>query len=405
MADWDVIIIGAGPAGSVTATKLARAGHRVLVLEREAFPRFHIGESLLPLCGPVHDEVGLRLEPDQYVHKQGASFVCERSGRRSDFDFAEAMPGRPDHAWHVERATYDRLLRDIARGAGAEVRHGRAVHGVEIGEDGVTVRTETGACTARYLVDASGLGRVLAKHHRSLEPYRRFGRAAIGTHYENVSDAAFDELGPDFAVRIMMTEEAWAWIIPLPGRRLSIGTVVRESKATEQLVFDFVASSPFASRLTEGAKPARPLVTANFSFRNTKPAGSRFVCVGDSAHFLDPMFSTGVPIALYAASRAADDLSAGLNSRCEDDPALMTPLMGELERGYATFAAIIDRFYNTRLVENLFFGAPEDGELRAGVVSVLAADVFRHDNPFQEMLLRSGVRKQRRAHRAASISD
>jgi hypothetical protein len=137
----------------------------------------------------------------------------------------------------------------------------------------------------------------------------------------------------------------------------------------------------------------------NFSFNNTASSGSRFTCVGDSACFIDPVFSSGVSLAISRGLAIAEPLSAALEAGTEADPGLMKTVEQSMKRGYDTFAALVDRFYNTRFVDHLIFGAPADGPLRAGVTSVLAGDVFRKGNDFQDMLLRA------RRHRIRSGAD
>ena len=152
----DVVIVGAGPAGSSLATLLAQRGVDVVVLEKEHFPRFHIGESLLPAGCVLHERLGLEPDPDVFVWKGGAEFRCEATGRRQVFRFDEALPGPPRSAWQVERATFDTALRDCAVRAGAVVRHGEKVRGVAIDGDRARVTTDSGEVHARYLVDATG---------------------------------------------------------------------------------------------------------------------------------------------------------------------------------------------------------------------------------------------------------
>ena len=130
-------------------------------------------------------------------------------------------------------------------------------------------------------------------------------------------------------------------------------------------------------------------MATNFSFRNGRASGSRFCCVGDSACFIDPVFSSGVSLAMTRAARTAERLLPALEQGTEADADLMAPVEAEMQRGYDTFAGLVDRFYNTRFVDNMIFNAPEAGAFRAGVISVLAGDVYRNDNPFQDMLLRS----------------
>ena len=239
-ADWDVIVAGAGPGGSTIAALLAMAGKRVLVVERETFPRFHIGESLLPASGLVRSVLGIEPDPADFFHKRGAQFIDESTGRVQTFDFAEALPGPQRFAWHVERARFDKILRDRAEELGAVLRHRFIVEDVDTDADGVRVRigpAGEGAGDAgsgertiergRYFIDATGQDRFLARKHGSGRPLERFGRAAVFTHFAGLSPEAQAEIGPHNDIRVVIIPDGWLWGIPLTGHRLSVGMVKR----------------------------------------------------------------------------------------------------------------------------------------------------------------------------------
>lgn len=364
-------------------------GISTLVLDKDHFPRFHIGESLLPAAVDVQQRLGIEPDPAVFLWKSGAQFVCEASGRVARFDFAEALPGPPRHAYHVERPQFDLLLRDRAVALGAEVRHGVRVTGVEVEPERVRVQTDRGTHYARFVVDATGQDRLLGRQQRTIEPYRHFGKAASFVHFEGVCADTLAELAPHNDIRVMLVQDGWAWVIPLARARLSVGLVSRKQGLAPEDVLAYVAASPLLSRWTRGARPSQPRLIGNFSFRNTSPHGSRYACVGDSACFIDPVFSSGVSLAMLGASELVDRLAPAIEHGTEADPALCAAGQQQLQRGYATFAALVYRFYNTHFARNFILGAPAAGELRPCVTSVLAGDVLREDNPFQTMLLSS----------------
>ncbi|MBL8751402.1 MAG: tryptophan 7-halogenase [Planctomycetes bacterium] len=392
----DVLVIGAGPAGATAAGLLAQAGHSVLVLEKDEFPRFHIGESLLPAGLPVLERLGVDPAKDTFVYKAGAEFVCEESGRRGVFVFRESLPGCARHAWHVDRARFDKALRDRAVALGAEIRHGATVVDAGANGDSVFVKTREATFRGRYLIDASGQSRLLGRRAGTLKPYDRFGHCSVFTHYEGLGDAAVEEIGPTTNnIRIMLRPEGWGWIIPLPDRALSVGIVGRTKMTPEDLERGLL-ESPMVKRLTAGSRRLATHVVGNFSYRNTVPSGARFTSIGDAACFLDPVFSSGVTLALRGAEAVADKLSAALGNGAEADPALLHDHDAGMDRAYRTFAALIERFYHTNFAETMFLGPVDDQPLRRGVMSVLAGDVWREGNPFQEMLL-AAKRKERAA--------
>ena len=387
----DVLIVGCGPAGSTAANLLAQAGRSVRVLEREQFPRFHIGESLLPIDLPLFERlgVGLGLEVDgrAYQFKQGAEFWDERTGDFAFFSFADAMAGTPPSAWQVERATFDAMLAEQARARGAELRFGVTVRDMQADADGVTVTDETGTQHhARYLLDATGQDAWLGRKARSVSPIRELGRAAVFTHFEGLSPAVRAELDPQGNIKVLLVEDGWHWLIPLVGGRLSVGLVKWRGKLDEAALEAAIAASPLIQRLTAGARRGPTRTIANWSYKNTQQSGSRWACVGDAAAFLDPVFSSGVSLAMLGAEKAVDLLLPALEAGHEADPRLMAPWAAHMQPAYDAFEQLIRRFYHTRLVHHLFFAAEPDPALRRGLISVLAGDVWRRDNPFQTML-------------------
>ena len=393
----EVIIIGGGPAGSCAANLLAQAGADVLVIERAHFPRFHIGESLLPTELGILERLGVDPDAVPFLRKEGAVFIDEASGRESRFAFAEGLPGTPDHAHQVERAVFDELLLRAAEREGAKAREGLEVVAVDL-SDPDQVRVEAReldsdrslSFTARYLVDASGQKALLARRAKSVSPYKNFGRAAVFRHYEQLAPEIVEELHARGDILVKLIDDGWMWIIPLVSGALSIGLVKATGKVSAELLDEIVAESPMLQRLLAGAEAGEARLIGNFSYRNTEPYGRRYACVGDAACFLDPVFSSGVALAFAGAERLADLLAPALAEGREADPELMAPLGEHMNRAYDAFSRFIERFYHTRMIDNVLL-APRSGDqiYRSGVISLLAADVWRDDNPFQNMLMRA----------------
>jgi flavin-dependent dehydrogenase len=385
----DVLIVGGGPAGSTAANLLAHDGHDVLVLEKEVFPRFHIGESLLPIDLPIFERLGVKLDTANYLRKDGAEFIDERTGARATFVFREALDGTPQTAYQVERSRFDHLLLQQAEARGASVRTGVRVEDMAVEETAVRVETKAGTFRTRFMIDATGQDAFLARANRTVQPLKGFGCVAVFRHYDGIAPEIFDELTTTGNIKILMVPDGWMWLIPLAGRRLSVGIVSRNAISSPETLDAAIAASPITQRLIAGAAGTEPRIIRNFSYRNRRAYGSRWGCAGDASCFLDPVFSSGVSLAMLSAESVAGKLSAALRAGTEDDPELLAEHAKKMEIGYRSFSGIIYRFYHAELVHRLFFQDTEGAPLRAGITSVLGGDLWRDDNRFQEMLLRS----------------
>lgn len=391
----DVLVVGGGPAGATAATLLARDGHSVQVIEREHFPRFRIGESLLPSELPVFERLGFEPPAGASLRKDGAEFLNEADGEHAVYRFADGLPGTVSHAFHVERAPFDQALLGLATEAGAQVQHGERVAEVQIGQDGVLARTDQDTYAARYLVDATGQDALLGRRNRAMQPVKGFGIASVYAHYHDVRPEVMSRLRAEGNnVQVIIVGSGWVWVIPLGDRKLSIGVVSPDQGVHEDDLEAAVARSERLRWLTGGARREMVRLVGNFSYVNRAATGPRYACVGDAACFLDPVFSSGVALAMLGAERMADLLSPAFRDGTEAAPDLMAPLEAHMSRAYDTFAALIHSFYRTKLVQHLFFHQEPDPELRAGLITLLAGHVWREDNRFQNMLLASSRRRR-----------
>lgn len=314
---YDVAIIGGGPAGSTAATLLAKAGRRVVVLERDRFPRFHIGESLLPFSMAAFTRLGIREKLQKgFVEKFGGE-IAEASGEKAaKFYFKDGFGARTDRSYQVTRSEFDKLLLDHAGECGAEIREETSVEDVSFERDGVQLRLgggdEQSRVEAKYLIDASGRNSLIGNKFNLKKNYPHLQKLSLFAHYEGL----VRESGIDGTLtRMVRTLQSWFWIIPLKDDRTSIGIVLdskdfRSSKLSPEEFFErAVAEQPLVrDRIGQGRRVSEVYTAADFSYRNDKLAGDRWLLAGDAAGFIDPVFSSGVFLAVLSGETAADTL-------------------------------------------------------------------------------------------------
>lgn len=388
MTEYDVIVIGGGPAGAAAATLTAQRGHRVLLLERSAEPGFKIGESLMPATWWTFKRMGMipKLQASHFVRKYSVQFYS-RSGRASaPFYFQETDPDESSVTWQVLRSEFDAMLLDNAREHGAEVRRGVAVKDVIFeGERAVGVRLDDGSTlSCRVVVDATGRSAFLGRRLGLMRRDPELRKAALFTHFEGaVRDPGIDE----GATLVLYTQKpvGWFWYIPLPEDRVSVGvvgsieTLITGRSGDPQTVFDEEVAEcpPLVPRLAK-ARQAMPVQVLNdFSYRSSRIAGDGWVLAGDAFGFLDPIYSSGVFLALKSGELAADSIHAALAA---DDPsaARLGAHGPDFLAGMEAMRKLVYAFYEPGFSFAKFLARHPD--CRIDLIHLLVGNVFRPSN-------------------------
>jgi flavin-dependent dehydrogenase len=384
--DADVLVIGAGPGGSTIAALLAQRGHRVALLEKDHHPRFHIGESLLPANLPLLDALGVGEQVRGIgMMKFGAEFVSPRDGRRQEFLFANAWDKSMPYAYQVRRSQFDEILARNAVRLGAALHEGCRARTVTF-EHGdwpvrVQVQREDGSLQpwrARFLVDASGRDTVLATQLADKRRNARHASAAVYGHFSGARRFDGDREGH---ISIFWFDHGWFWFIPLADGATSVGAVVWPYylKSRTQPVRDFFLATielcpPLAERLRGAELVSEVTATGNYSYSARRAHGRHYLLVGDAYAFIDPVFSSGVMLAMHSAFAGADAVEA-----CLRTPSLARAALRRYERtarrGPREFSWFIYRVTSPTM-RDLFMAPGNPMRMQEALLSVLAGDIF-----------------------------
>jgi flavin-dependent dehydrogenase len=420
-----VLVVGGGPAGSTIAALLAERGRRVVLVEKDRHPRFHIGESLLPFNLPLFERLGVKEQVERIgMIKYGVEFVSPYHDKAVTREFAQAWDNAFPYSYQVRRSEFDHVLLKNAAAKGAEVIEGCRVTDVEFPTEGgvlINGRVQGGGdfrWEADFLVDASGRDTLLASQLGLKKRNRKHNTAAIFGHFTGARRLPGRAEGH---ISIFWFDHGWFWFIPLADGTTSVGAVCPpdyiKSRKTDLTSFfmNTIAMCPeIADRLKDAHLAAEVHATGNYSYSADRMAGRSYILVGDAYAFIDPVFSTGVYLAMTTAFLGADAVEACLRTP-QKAPQVLRRYETRARRGLKVFTWYIYRIRKPAF-RNLFMASRSPLRIGNAVLSLLAGDVFGH-SPIGWRLaafktiyyvhslfhLKSGIREWRMRRRSAGL--
>ncbi|RPJ46713.1 MAG: NAD(P)/FAD-dependent oxidoreductase [Betaproteobacteria bacterium] len=399
--DCDVLVIGGGPAGSTAAALLGERGYRVTLLEKAHHPRFHIGESLLPANLPLLDKLGVADEIKAIgMEKWGAEFVSPWHDHKQLFEFAEAMDKSMPMAYQVRRSEFDEILIRNASRKNARVVEGCQVQDVNFLPDNagavVHARYDDGrieTVQTRFVMDASGRDTFLANRFKAKQRNTKHNSAAIYAHFSGAERHPGKTAGN---ITLFWFAHGWFWFIPLADGATSVGAVIwpyylktRKKKSLEQFFRETIAlCAPLQSRLQRARLISPVEATGNYSYTCDRTHGSNYLLLGDAYAFIDPVFSSGVLLAMQSAFAGADTVDTCLR-RPQQAAAALKEFDQAMQHGPKVFSWFIYRVTNPTL-RNMFMAPRNYFRVKEALLSVLAGDLFGNTRIWGPLLIFKG---------------
>jgi flavin-dependent dehydrogenase len=397
----DVLIVGGGPAGSTMAALLTQRGENVVMVEKDVHPRFHIGESLLPLNLPLFEALGVKQQIERIgITKYGVEFVSPWHNYTTMLDFGQAWDKSLSYAYQVRRSEFDQVLWNNAAAKGAHVIEGCRISKVEFPPEGGVVATgedsdgQSRRFEAKYLVDASGRDTLLAGRFAIKQRNRRHATAAVFGHFTGARRLTGKAEGN---ISLFWFDNGWFWFIPLSDGTTSVGAVcppefmkTRKTDVTSFLMSLIAQVPALSARLADAQLTGPATATGNYSYCADRNSGKDFILIGDAYAFIDPVFSSGVYLAMKSAFLAADAVTACLHRPGAEAERALRRFKAQMDEALARFSWFIYRI-NSRSMRELFMQPRNYFRMEEAVLSLLSGDVFGRSPIHSRLMLFKGV--------------
>lgn len=388
MEHFDVIIIGAGPAGTSCAALLNHSDHKVLIVEKTKFPRFTIGESLLPQNMDLYKDAGLLsiFENNEFQYKDGASFL--KGDLTQEINFKDKSTEGPWNTFQVKRDQFDKIITDEIQSKGVEILFEHSVESIEFNTQNpvqLTIREEVNSTekiiSSKFLVDASGLGKVVPKLLKIKTDYTKQNRRSYFTHIQTSKPTEFDNN------KILITVDEhnsknWFWTIPLGDNKYSLGLITSDDELrldNEDILLNYVnRNTTLRDSLGDFEVLLETKKVQSFTSKTEKIFGENFLLIGNSGEFLDPIFSSGITIALKTACLAAPLIVNKLNN---EEVNWKEEYIKPLDVGLNTFQAFVDAWY-AEVLQDIIFTKKIDKNIKSHIISILAGYAWDEKNPY-----------------------
>ncbi len=392
---YDLIVVGAGPSGIACSSYIAKEGYKVLLIEKSEFPRFRIGESLLPFSMEVFNDLSFDkvLKAGKYLRKNGALFINSKNEKSVYFDFSDDKKAQFSFSYQVSRSLFDKDFLEHAKSLGVKVNQPEEYKSSDISNDIVTVTTNEREYKTKFIIDATGgKSLILNKFEKKIKNELYSNNFSIYAHFENVNNNHIKDQG-DITIGILHNQ-AWSWIIPFQDGSTSVGIVLSRGDASEVknkgLLFDKIISENFwlDSIMKDSVRSTDYMISSNFSYKCENFYGERWASVGDAMSFLDPVFSSGVHIGLYSAKLISRNILHSLENEgiLLNSPLNLVDYNHQIIKGISRFNNLLQMFYSENFIERVTT-LEKKPKTMSSMISAVAGGMWDDNNT----LFRMGV--------------